>query len=170
MPVRNVCLGALVASSLLIFTGCQRASKPEVKQDTASDAAAIHAVINQFVAAYNAGDAAAVGATFADDAIIMPENGAAVEGKPAIQAWYAGLFKNITVNTSYTPLETQVAGDWGYDRGAGMVTATPKGGKPITESFKNLIICKRQTDGAWKIHCIILNNNNPPAATAAKKK
>ena len=170
MAGRNLCLGALVVASLLIFTGCQSAPKPEAKPDTAADTAAIHAVINQLFAAYNAGDAAAVGATFSDDAILMPDKEAAVEGKPAIQAWYAGLFKNVTVNASYTPLETQVAGDWAYDRGSGTVTATSKSGGPVTESFKILIICKRQTDGSWKIHCGILNNNNPPAAAAAKKK
>lgn len=46
------------------------------------------------------------------------------------------------------PPETQVAGGWGYERGNGTITATPKSGKPITISFKYLSIVRRQADGS----------------------
>jgi uncharacterized protein (TIGR02246 family) len=169
MTVRSLFVGAFVVTSMLTFTGCQTAPKPEAKRDAAADTAAITALNNQSAAAFNANDAAAVAATFTDDAIMMPENQAAVEGRAAIQAWYAAMFK-YDVKSADTPLEIQVAGDWAYERGNGTVTATPKSGKPITISLKYLRVIKRQADGSWKGYRLIVNSNNPPPAATAKKK
>lgn len=58
-----------------------------------------------------------------------------------------------------TPLETQVAGDWAYERGNITETVTPKSGKPLERSLKYLAILNRQADGAWKIHLDIDNSN-----------
>jgi ketosteroid isomerase-like protein len=100
----------------------------------------------------------------------MPENEAAVEGRPAIQAFYEAKFKENALKIASEPPEIQVLGDWAYERGNGTVTFTPKTGKPMSESLKYLSIVKRQADSTWKYHRLITNNNNPPAAAAAKKK
>ncbi len=73
-------------------------------------------------------------------------------------------------SSTFTPLETQVAGDWAYDRGNYTVTVTPKSGKPMEASAKYLIIVKRQPDGSWKVYREISNSNNPPPGAAGKKK
>jgi uncharacterized protein (TIGR02246 family) len=155
---------------MLTFTGCQTAPKPEAKRDAAADTAGINALRDQFAAAFNANDAAAVAATFTDDAIIMPEHQAAVEGKPAIQAWYAAFFKENAAKIAFTPGEIQLPGDWGYERANYTFTLTQKSGQPISASFKYLVIVKRQADASWKYHRLIVNNNNPLPAAAAKKK
>jgi len=170
MTLRNVCVCAFALTSMLTFAGCQTAPKPEEKRDVAADTTAINALRDQFTAAFNSNDAAATAATYTGDAIAMLANQAAVEGKQAIQASYEAMFKGNAVKIALTPLETQVAGDWAYDRGNATITVTPKSGKPIEESSKYLVIAKRQPDGSWKLYRDIDNSNNPPPGAAGKKK
>ena len=100
----------------------------------------------------------------------MPPDQAAVEGKQAIQAMYEALFKENALKHAHAPLETQVAGDWAYQRGSYANTVSPKSGKPTEQTGKYLLIAKRQPDGSWKWHRLIYNSNNPPPAAAGKKK
>ena len=170
MTLRNVCVCAFALTSMLTFAGCQTAPKPEEKRDVAADTTAINALRDQFTAAFNSNDAAATAATYTGDAIAMLANQAAVEGKQAIQASYEAMFKGNAVKIALTPLETQVAGDWAYDRGNATITVTPKSGKPMETFGKYLTIYKRQPDGSWKIYRDISNSNNPPSGAAGKKK
>ncbi len=174
MTLRNLFLSAFALTSMLTFAGCQTAPKPEEKRDVAADTTAINALRDKVTAAYNSTDAAALAATYADDAIMMNPNQEAVEGKQAIQASYEAMFKEnagkIVITLVLTPLETQLAGDWAYDRGNATSTITPKSGKPTEQSGKYLVIVKRQTDGSWKLYREMSNMNNPPPAAAGKKK
>ena len=155
---------------MLTFAGCRTAPHPEQKRDLAADTTAINALLDQNIAAWNSNDAAAVTATFADDAILMEPSQAAIEGKQAIQAWYEAFLKENAVKCAITPLETQVAGDWAYVRGNYTTTFTPKSGKPMEVSGKYLDIVKRQPDGSWKIYRGMLNSNDLPPGAAEKKK
>ena len=174
MTLRNVFLCAIALTLMLTFAGCQSAPTPEPKRDVAADVKAINALGDQFAAAYNSSNAAAMAATYADDAIMMDPNQAAIVGKQAIQAAYEARSKENAGKTArtmaFTPLETEVAGDWAYDRGNLTVTITPKSGKPMEESVKYLTIYKRQPDGSWRIYRDISNLNNPPPSAAGKKK
>ena len=170
MTLCKVCICAFALTSMLTFAGCQTAPTPEPKRDVAADIKAINALGNQYAAAVNSGDAAAVAATYADDGIEMPPNEAALEGKQAIQASYEAMFKENAVKCTLTLLETQVAGDWAYGRGNYTLTVTPKSGKAIEESGKYLSIVKRQPDGSWKTYRDIYNSNEPPPTAAGKKK
>jgi len=169
MTLRNLFPCAFALTSMLTFAGCRTAPTPEPKRDVAADTAAINALDDQYAAALNSSDAAAVAATYADDAIEMPPNLAAREGKQAIQAAYEAMFKENGIKFTITTLETQVLGDWGYDRGSYTSTATPKSGKPMEDSGKYLGIAKRQPDGSWKVYRVIWNSNNPPPSAAGKK-
>ena len=160
---------ALALTLMLTFAGCQNAPQPQ-KTDVAADTAAINALRDQFLAAWNSNDAAALAATYADDAIMMDPNQASVEGKQAIRAAYEARFKESAFKAAVTPLETQVAGDWAYDRGNLTATVTPKSGKPMEESGKYLFIFKRQPDGSWKVYRDISNSNSPPPTAGGNKK
>lgn len=130
----------------------------------------INALLDQNVAAWNANDAAAVTATFADDGIMMEPNMPAVEGKQAILAWYEALLKENVAKCTLAPLETQVAGDWGYQRGNYTGTFTERSGRVVELAGKYLDIVKRQPDGSWKIYRGMLNSNVPLPGTAEKKQ
>ncbi len=170
MSRRNMSLWVLALTSVLALAACQNAPAPEPKKDVAADTSAINTLRNRVAAAFNASDAAALAATYADDAIEMNPEQPAIEGRQAIQAAYEAMFKGATGKLAFTPLETQVVGDWAYDRGNYTATMTPKPGKPTELSYKYLVIMKRQPDGAWKVYREISNSNNPPPGAAGKKK
>ena len=157
--LRNKFLCAVALALMFTFTGCQTAPQPEQKRDAAADIKAINELRSQFATAYNANDAAAAAAYFADDAILMFPNQEAIEGKQAIQAALEDFFKQNAARITHTPLETEVAGDWAYERGNITETVTPKSGKAIERSLKYLVILKRQPDGSWKIHRDMDNSN-----------
>lgn len=172
MTLRNLFLCAFALTLMLTFAGCQTA--PKAERDVAADTTAINALRDKVTATFNSNDAAALAANYADDAIMMNPNQEAVEGKQAIQAAYEAMFKEnagkIAVTMVLTPLETQLAGDWAYDRGSATSTITPKTGKPVQQSGKYLVIVKRQTDGSWKVYREMSNLNTPPSGAAGKKK
>ena len=170
MTQRNVLLCAFALTSLLTFAGCQTAPVAEPKRDVAADIKAINALSDQYAAAVNSGDAAALAATFADDGIELAPNQPAAEGRQAIQALEVTAFNESKFKFSFTQLETEVVGDWAWDRGDYTVTVTPKSGKPMEESGKYVDIVKRQPDGSWKFYRSIWNSNAPPPAAAGKKK
>jgi uncharacterized protein (TIGR02246 family) len=171
MKFVTMCFCALALVCILVTAGCQTAPPPGAKQDTSAEMAKIGTLRDQFTTAYNSNDAAAVAGLYTDDAVMMPSNQAAVEGRTAIQSWYENMYKGMSVKIAITPIETQVAGDWAYDRGTAMLTMTPKAkGKPMEESSKYLVILKRQTDGSWKCFRDIDNSNAPMMAPAAHKK
>ena len=170
MTERRLFLFAFALTTLWMFTGCQTAPVAEPKRDVAADLAALNALRSQFAAALNSSDAAAAAACYADDAVLMLPNQAAIEGRQGIQGWLEASFKEGSAKIAHTPLETQVAGDWAYERGNLAVTVTPKSGKPMEESVKYIVIVKRQPDGSWKVYRDISNSNNPSPPAAGKKK
>ena len=118
--------------------------------DTASaDVSALRAVDDAWMKAYNAGDADAVTALYADDATLMPPDVPAAQGQTAIHSFFvtdvaasqrAGYKFSITGTT-----EGGIAGDWGWASGAYAVT--DKTGATI-DSGKYLSVYKN-VGGKW---------------------
>lgn len=146
--LRNVRLCAVALACMVVFVGCQTVPQPEQKWDTAAELAAINGLRNQFAAAYNSNDAAA-----------MFPNQPSIQGRQAIQATLEDFFKQNTAKITHTPLETQVVGDWAYERGNITETLTAKSGKAIEKSLRYLVILKRLPDGSWKVYRDISNSN-----------
>ncbi len=170
MTLRNLFLCVFALTLISTLTACRPARTPEPKRDVAVETRAIDTLRSQFANAYSAGDAVAAAACFTDDAIGMFPNQAAIEGKQAIQEWLEGVFKENAVKMAHTPLETQVTGDWAYERGNITIAVTPKAGAPAEMSLKYVVILKRQPDGSWKVYRDISNSNQPPPAEGSKKK
>ena len=129
----------------------------------AADRAALEAVARKYETAFSAGDADALVALHADDAIRMPPNAPLVMGQEAIRAAYQTTFEQFAAKITLSLEEVEVAGDWAFVRGGATVTLTPKaGGEPLQDEGKYLSIRKKQPDGSWKIFRTIWNSNNPP--------
>jgi uncharacterized protein (TIGR02246 family) len=159
-------------ASIMFAAGCQPAPQPQQKAAAPPDPAPINALRDQFGAAYNSGDAAAVANLYSEDGVALPAHQPAIEGRAAIQQWLQGFFAENTAKLVITSQELQIAGDWAYDRGMFTMTLTPKkgGGKPIEDAGKYLVILKRQADGAWKVHRDMDNSNNPMAPPPGARK
>jgi uncharacterized protein (TIGR02246 family) len=133
----------------------------------AEDVAAIKRLYEDWKAPWEAGDAAAVAAFYAADAIQMPVNEPDIIGKDAWQSSLQTFFDQFTVKGGTSEVsEAEVAGDLAFARGTYLITVTPKaGGKPTQSSGKYVHIFKRQPDGSWKIyHAIGVDDQSPRPA------
>jgi ketosteroid isomerase-like protein len=84
MPrIRSICAAVLVAGGLAGLAPAAFA------QSIDAEVAAAYAAWD---AAFNAGDAAAVGATYADDALFLPATHDVIEGPAAVSEFFATLF------------------------------------------------------------------------------
>jgi ketosteroid isomerase-like protein len=159
-----ICLGFSV--------GCQRPAGL-----SEADRTAIRQADANNVKLMNAKDWKGALALYAEDAMELPPNHAAAQGKAAIQAWLETLppFSNFQVQS----LEIEGQADLAYDRGTYSMTVTPAGVTPIKDRGKYLTVWRKQTDGSWKVVRDIYNSDLPqpapekpagPAKKRAKKK
>ena len=124
----------------------------------------IKGVADAYVKATLAGDAKAVAALYTEDAVEMPPNQPMVKGRTAIEQYYQKGFGsgNKISAFSVTHLQTEAAGDLGYDAGTYQQTMTPAGGdKPVSDSGKYVVILKR-AGSAWKVAYAIYSSDQPP--------
>jgi ketosteroid isomerase-like protein len=141
-----ICLGFSV--------GCQRpaalseADRTAIRQADAND-----------MKLMNAKDWKGDAALLSEDAIEMPPNQAAVQGKADIQAWEEAFppFSNFREQS----LEIEGQGDLAYDRGTYSMTLTPAGAAPIEDRGKYLTIWRKQADGSWKVLRAMYNSDVP---------
>ena len=98
-------------------------------------------------------------ALYTEDAIQLPPNQAALQGKAAIQAWDEAFppFSNFQEQS----LEIEGQGNLAYDRGTYSMTVTPPRAAPIEDRGKYLTIYRKQADGSWKIARVMFNSDLP---------
>jgi len=165
---RRLVLTMGMVSCLGFSVGCQ---KPAGLYET--DRTAIRQVLEKDLKLSAANDWKGDVALFTEDAISMPPNQAAVQGKAAILAWEES-FPPIS-NFQEQSVELEGQGDLAYDRGTYSMTVTPPGAAPIEDRGKYLFILRKQADGSWKFLRVMYNSDLPlpapekPAGTAKKK-
>ena len=148
--------------------GCQRGGLSE------SDRMAIRQADETDMKMMNAKDWQGDLVLYEDDAIELPPNQAAVQGKAAIQAWDEAFppFSNFQGQS----LEIEGRGDLAYDRGTYSMTITPPGATPIEDHGKYLSIWRKQAGGLWKVSRVMFNSDlpvpapKPPAVQPEKTK
>jgi uncharacterized protein (TIGR02246 family) len=156
----------VVAASLLALVGCAKSAGAPAA-DAAADEAAIRAMAPAWFKAYNAGDADALTALYADDAVLNPPGAPAARGHTAIHDFLA---KDIaaskdggfTLNNGATP-EAGLSGDLGWDWNT--FSVTDKSGKTV-DTGKYVTVYHRAA-GKWLIIRDTYNSDTPPAPAAA---
>ena len=111
-------------------------------------------------AAYNARDAAAVAALYAEDGVMMPPNADQAKGRKAIEAHLAQEMRLISGSLDIVTTEHGHDGDLGFARGTFI----------MTDAHGNLldrgkwVEVRRKTDGRWHIDSDIWNSDMAPGA------
>ena len=160
--------GLIFIVALLALAGCVTSTK-QPAPSTEADEAQINQLRDVFVAAFNAGDAAAIADLYTPDAVVMPQNQQAVTGHEAIMDSNKAMFDQYTPKISLTSVETKIFGDVAFDRGTYTTELTPKsGGSPISDEGKYLVVIQRQSDGSWKVIRDIDNSSKPTLPAEAK--
>jgi uncharacterized protein (TIGR02246 family) len=162
-------LAAGVVALVGSMAGFAHAASP-----ASADEAAIRAQTASWEKAYNGGDAKAVAALYAEDALLLPPGAPAVSGRASILEYFtkdiagskaAGVVFVITPKT-----DVGVSGGMGWESGTYKVTV--KGA--VVETGKFLSV-SRKKDGKWLYIRDTWNADAPPAppapaaAPAAKK-
>ena len=131
---------------------------------TATDEAAIRAVMAVYNAALNGGKTAAVLPLYTADGIFMPPYSQSAAGQDAIRAAYDAVFEELTFDVKFDIAELVVmAPIWAYVRtnSAGR-TAHASTRKTKAEANQELFIFRKGSDGTWRIARYSFSPTNPP--------
>ena len=142
---------------LLLPIACQPADEAETGEAmavTPSDPAAANAAVAQlrdaWVAAANRDDAAAIGAMYTEDAILIGADGVVNNGRAAIQSALAAQLP-ATSDLKVTEATAAVSGDVRYETGTYTQRFQTPGGTQTDLSGAYLVVTQKQSDGTWKI-------------------
>ena len=151
----TVRLPLLAAAALLIFTFSLQAAEKR-KSTAESDEKAIRATADEFVKAFNAADAKAVGALWAPDAEYTDESGQSFQGRAAIEKEYADAFKQHLGAIMTLKIESIrfLGPDIALEKGVARVKSP--GGLADTTARYTVVHAKR--DGKW----IMVLGGTPP--------
>lgn len=113
------------------------------------DEKAIRSLLDEFTKAYNAGDAAAVAATYTENGIVVDEDGERVEGRAAIQDQYVRTFADDPGSTIEVQVEAlRVLGpETAIEEGRTTVKPAGGSGSPDVSRFVAVYV---KRDGEWK--------------------
>jgi uncharacterized protein (TIGR02246 family) len=162
-----------IALVLLAITACQSGPKAETESMgaappaapaglSAEDEAAIRDADQAFAKAATAGDAAALTAFYASDAVLMPPGSPAVKGSEEISKFWNGMTSAVSGPFELKTTAVQGSGDLALSTGEYTASLTPKqkGAKPMpVENGKYLGVMKKQPDGSWKLIYDMWNTN-----------
>ncbi|UCC48290.1 MAG: DUF4440 domain-containing protein [Gemmatimonadota bacterium] len=152
--------------ALLLLGLATLACQPPAQQAgplSEEDVAAIRAITEAYAQVALAGDVAALTAFYSEDAVLMPPNEPALEGRAAIQAWNeAQAALGTLTEATFTPVQIDGRGDLAFVRGTFSMTMTPEGAlEPIQITGKYIEIKRKQADGSWLCVVDIWNSDHP---------
>ncbi len=154
---------SLASFTFLVFWGASSNLSKSGDTKKAGDLAAVQAVSKRIIAADNSGDIGAVSDLYENEAVWLPPSGPVVEGKAMILARYKTSFDQLKLEYSEQSVETQIGGDWAFDRGFVRGTATPKDGSAAKMTFdKYIMILHRGKDQRWRIARLMWNPAEAP--------
>ncbi len=117
---------------------------------TEADLASIRATDAAWIELATAGNfSSLVKRCYVEDAMLLPPNGPVAKGRAAIEAslrtWPP--MQDLVIQAD----EVVGGGDMAYGRGMYSTTFLPKGGAPIAEKGKFLVIWRKDHDGEWRM-------------------
>jgi ketosteroid isomerase-like protein len=150
----------MLIASLFVLTiaSCGKSAQPL----TAADRAGIESATQGFATGAKAGDWNAVGATYAEDAILLPPNTPAVTGRAAIIQHFSSLPP--VTDMTITNIEVEGSDGIAYTRGTYQLAMGMAGQAPMADAGKFLAIFRKQADGSWLLFRDMFSSDAPPMA------
>jgi uncharacterized protein (TIGR02246 family) len=120
---------------------------------------------NEYVESWKAGDVERITSLYTHDGVVMYPDQPPVIGRAAIAEYFKGFYAEFdALDFQLASSEIVVAGDWAYDRGTYRWKAKPKkGGAPMDDDGKYLVILRREADGRWRVARDMDNSDRPAA-------
>jgi ketosteroid isomerase-like protein len=154
MRPRNLLPVLLIAIGLL---GCKSSSSSSSQED--ADRAAIASIARSHATAFFAGDIDTIVSIYTDDAIVMPPDAPAAQGREAIRKLFAASMATAKPGQSefYENYIVEVSGDMGWDSGVSKV----KDAAGATVWSGHFLAAWRKKDGNWQTVRDIWTNDPP---------
>lgn len=147
-----------LAGLLLLVTGCGQPQRPSYEEDLA----AITDFNARYLGAINDEDIATLSSLTTEGHVILIPNREPIVGKAANDAANGGAFERFTFDETWTPVETVIDGDLGFQRGTFTTVATPRGdGQRLEVSGSFMRIYQRQPNGEWRMTRDMFNSSTP---------
>lgn len=158
----KICMKAvvLVTVGLGVLGGIAGAMADEAEVGQARKG--IAAANLKFGEAVRQGNAAAVGALYAEDAILLPPGSEMIKGRPGIQEFWQGGLKMGIKDAVLTSVDVTAFGNTAVEIGTYALKIQPEGQAAIIEDHgKYVVVWKKMADGAWKLSVDIWNASIP---------
>ena len=151
---------SLVCSLVACSTAPARAfGKPETD--------AIHQLIGQFIAAYNAKDATQVSRLFTDGGAVLPPNASTVRGTENVRIYYTKRFDQGASDLSLQAQTVAGSGGLAFASGDYRLTMAPPGGTAQRDRGKFIFIL-RDVNGQWRLDHLMFSSDFAPSGPPAK--
>lgn len=111
-----------------------------------------------FEVAFAAGDAAAIAALYTEDAVLLPDDGARIEGRAAAQSLWQAYIDAGVGDFDLNAVSFDVLGDTAIEDGTYSLSAPDGNGGRVNATGKYIVVWKNR-DGAWFLHWDIWNSD-----------
>lgn len=122
----------------------------------------IETAMTTFAAAFNGGDGASVAALYTEDAVLLPPDGARVDGRDAVQAFWQGAIDGGVGGLILETIEVESHGNLAYEVGVFSFQVPGENGASVTASGKYIVVWKRTGAHNWQLHRDIWNMDPAP--------
>jgi uncharacterized protein (TIGR02246 family) len=155
---------SIVAASVMAV-GVVACSRPAPDEFGKADVDNIRKLIQDFVPAYNAKDAAKVATFFSGGAVVMPPNAPTMRGVEAIEQYYVARFAQGATDLSLEPTDVAGHGPLAYVSGDYRLKMAPPGGPERPDRGKFLFIL-REAAGKWALEYLMFSSDFAPTPPA----
>ncbi|PDT39641.1 MULTISPECIES: YybH family protein [Sinorhizobium] len=105
---------------------------------------------DEWNSAFNSGNADAVAALYAPDAVVLPSTHAVIRGTSAIEDFWNGLISAGVKDHRIEMVDAQSGGDIAYTVGKWSASAPGEGSEAQRYEGTVVTVFRRQGDGSWK--------------------
>jgi len=110
---------------------------------------AIDTANERFMEGFVKGDASITASGFAEEAVVFPPDTPVVQGKKAIENFWATVMASGVKEVQLATDELVGSGEYVHERGTGILTVRPAGGTPTEQTIKYVVVWRQTADG-WK--------------------
>ena len=115
--------------------------------------------VQEFEAAFNRGDLAALAALYTEDAMVLPPDSGTITGRSEIQRFWQGVWDSGARQATLRVQHVEGGGDLAAEVGAADLTVEADGDQTSTVPLKYVVVWRRHTGGPWQLAVDIWNSS-----------
>ena len=152
---------SLLVTALFAVGQLACTSSPAAESFEQADRDRIASFISDFVAVYNAKDAAKVAQRFTDTGAVMPPNASTVAGPDSLRMYYERRFQQGASDLKLETLDVVGVGGLAYATGNYWLNMAPAGGEVRRDRGKFIFILRERRDN-WLLERLMFSSDFAP--------